>query len=107
MMTALRRLRGHRLSVTCVCVADDATWVWSGSKDGSIRKWHLVTGALLHVAARAPRAKRESAHRGTGPAVVGHSGAVLGLAVSTDVRYLVRHVLRRDAANRASRCPAH
>ena len=40
-------LKGHRLSPTCLAITD--THLFSGSKDGAIIKWDLLTGKKLSV----------------------------------------------------------
>lgn len=41
------RLKGHKLSVTCVCVDSKDRHVYTGSKDGTILKWCLETRKIL------------------------------------------------------------
>lgn len=41
------RLKGHRLSVTCVCVDSKDRHAFTGSKDGTILKWCLETRKIL------------------------------------------------------------
>ena len=36
--TSVRQLKGHKMSVTCVCITADVKHLFSGSKDGSIIK---------------------------------------------------------------------
>ena len=40
---AFRVLRGHQLSITCLCISSDDKFVFSGSKDCSIIKCNVVT----------------------------------------------------------------
>lgn len=40
---AFRVLRGHQLSITCLCISPDDKFVFSGSKDCSIIKCNVVT----------------------------------------------------------------
>ena len=42
-------LRGPRLSATCVAITPDESSVYCGSKDGSIVRWDLNTGARLKL----------------------------------------------------------
>ncbi len=74
----LRVLRGHRLSVTCVCVTADDRSVYSGSKDGSIIHWDAATGKKLH-SWLGVRGKK---------GIDGHSDEVLALAVSSNGGFL-------------------
>lgn len=41
----LRRLRGPRLSATCVAIAPDESFVVAGCKDGALVRWELPGGA--------------------------------------------------------------
>lgn len=42
--TAVRHMRGHKLSPTCVVLSPDDTTAFSGSKDNSIIRWDVETG---------------------------------------------------------------
>ena len=41
---AARRLRGHRLSVTCVALSSDNSTCFSGGKDCCVLSWDVETG---------------------------------------------------------------
>lgn len=72
-------VRGHRESVTTVVVSDDGAVAYSASKDGTIVKWDVATGARLHTF---PAFTRRS---GKGRA---HTARVLALALTSDGRLL-------------------
>lgn len=42
--SAVRHMRGHKLSPTCVALSPDDTTAFSGSKDNSILRWDIATG---------------------------------------------------------------
>lgn len=77
---ATRMLRGPRLSATCVAITPDESSVYCGSKDGSIVRWDLNTGARLKL----PRTQEGQ----DGSPVAGHSRDVLSIALSYDGRTL-------------------
>jgi len=41
--------RAHRFTTTCVCITDDERYFFSGSKDGSIIQWSLLTLKKIHT----------------------------------------------------------
>ncbi|SPO24041.1 related to RRP9 - protein associated with the U3 small nucleolar RNA [Ustilago trichophora] len=49
-MLALRG--GHRQSVTCAVASQDAKWLFTASKDGSIIRWRLRDGKLIRILPR-------------------------------------------------------
>ncbi|XP_064399490.1 U3 small nucleolar RNA-interacting protein 2-like isoform X2 [Halichondria panicea] len=75
----IRKLRGHRLPVTCVVATPDDKYVYSGAKDCCIIKWLVETGVKEVIF---------SGHRKGVEGVVGHTGHVLALAVSSDGKFL-------------------
>ncbi|XP_068702337.1 U3 small nucleolar RNA-interacting protein 2-like isoform X1 [Montipora foliosa] len=76
---AVRVLKGHQLSVTCLCVSPDDKFVFSGSKDCSIIKWDIETGCKQGKISGCHKAN--DGHKG-------HMGHVLCLAVTSDNKYL-------------------
>jgi len=95
----LRRYRHRGLPVTCLALVPEKQLVYCGAKDGSIIKWSLTAGERLievegtRAAAAAAKkaaaaaAKKSSVFTGAAPDVgdtVGHNGAVLAIAVTTD-----------------------
>ncbi|KAM7444018.1 pre-rRNA processing protein [Porites harrisoni] len=76
---AIRVLRGHQLSITCLCISPDDKFVFSGSKDCSIIKWNLETGEKEGKILGCHKASKGSK---------GHSGHVLSLTVTTDNKFL-------------------
>lgn len=73
----MRVYKGHRSAATCVAVSGDGSTAFTGSKDCSIIRWDVETGA---------KSKYHGA-RGR-PHVHGHTAAVLSVALSPDGRYL-------------------
>lgn len=45
--SAVRHMRGHKLSPTCVVLSPDDTTAFSGSKDNSILRWDVETGKRI------------------------------------------------------------
>ncbi|CAM9572875.1 unnamed protein product [Ectocarpus fasciculatus] len=81
--TAVRHMRGHKLSPTCVVLSPDDTTAFSGSKDNSIIRWDVETGKRVTML---PHWRKLPG--GKVPSVKAHSKEVLTLAVSGDGRYL-------------------
>ncbi|XP_042521977.1 U3 small nucleolar RNA-interacting protein 2 [Dipodomys spectabilis] len=77
---AIRVLRGHQLSITCLVVTPDDSAIFSAAKDCTIIKWSVESGRKLHVI---PRAKKATEGQPTG-----HSTHVLCMAISSDGKYL-------------------
>ncbi|CAH8558885.1 unnamed protein product [Heterobilharzia americana] len=71
-------LKGHRKSVSCVCISEDGKFAFSGGRDSSVIKWDLDTLSKVCVM---PGGKR-------GTKYAYHTGPVLSIAVSSDNRYL-------------------
>lgn len=42
------RVRGHKLSLTCLCIDSTESFIYTGSKDGSLVKWCAETRKVLH-----------------------------------------------------------
>lgn len=90
--TSTLRTRGHRLPVTCAVSSEDATTLFTSSKDGSIIKWDLHTGKQLSLF-RKTMLKKLKNGKGKGKekekvAVDGHTDEVWALALSSDGKYL-------------------
>ncbi|KAF8452451.1 WD40 repeat-like protein [Boletus edulis BED1] len=87
--TSRLRCRGHRLSVTSAVATEDAKYLFTASKDGTIIKWDLRTGqktATFHKKRLDPKGKgKEKANPFD---VEGHTDQVLALAVSSNGQYL-------------------
>ncbi|XP_027037908.1 U3 small nucleolar RNA-interacting protein 2-like [Pocillopora damicornis] len=75
----IRVLKGHQLSVTCLCVSPDDKFVFSASKDCSIIKWNIETGLKEGKILGCHKASEGSK---------GHKGHVLCLAVTSDGKFL-------------------
>nr|CAX73833.1 U3 small nucleolar RNA-interacting protein 2 [Schistosoma japonicum] len=71
-------LKGHRKSVSCVCISDDGKFAYTGGKDSSVNKWDLNTMVKLYSM---PGGKR-------GTKYPYHTGPILSIAISSDSRYL-------------------
>lgn len=77
--------RGHRLSVTAVCVERRGAFAFSASKDNSIVAWDVERAEKLGTVAPQWQARGPGGQRNERKA---HEGEVLALAISTDGRYL-------------------
>ncbi|XP_052535294.1 U3 small nucleolar RNA-interacting protein 2 [Tympanuchus pallidicinctus] len=77
---AIRVLRGHQHSVTCLVVSPDDKFIFSAAKDGSVIKWEVESGKRLCVV---PGGKK-----GTEGQPMGHTAHVLCIAISSDGKYL-------------------
>jgi len=76
----IKRLLGHRLSVTCCVVSTDSQFIFSSSKDGAVYKWSLCTCEMLgKIDGKSKKSKAKEK---------GHVGHVLALALSTDFMFL-------------------
>lgn len=91
--SAVRVLRGPRLSATCVSVAPDETFVVCGSKDGAINKFDLQTGECIKFKGGRVAALHAEDTLGGGPSATcaasgsmqaGHLSDVLSVVVSAD-----------------------
>lgn len=83
----LRIKSAHRLPLTASTLSEDGLMLFSSSKDGSIIKWDMLTGRRL---ATFPKLRAPATSKGKGRAdkVEGHTDEVLGIAVSSDGRWL-------------------
>ncbi|KAJ3491999.1 hypothetical protein NLI96_g303 [Meripilus lineatus] len=91
--TPTLKTRGHRFSVTAAVASEDARWMYTSSKDGSIIKWDLHTGRKAHIFYKARPPKILGKGKGKAPAdplshVDGHTDEVWALALSPDGRLL-------------------
>ncbi|TFK31410.1 WD40-repeat-containing domain protein [Crucibulum laeve] len=86
------RTRGHRFSVTSVAASENAKYLFTAGKEGSIIKWDLVSGKKLATfhKVRPPKAdKGKGKGKAVGDAEVhGHTDEVLALAMSGDGKLL-------------------
>lgn len=73
---------GHKGSLTCVAITKDETAVYSGSKDNSVLKWDLETGAKQVLKEKWNAKQNISGHNSS-------SGEILAVAVSHDDRFAV------------------
>ncbi|CAM9188880.1 unnamed protein product [Discosporangium mesarthrocarpum] len=81
--SSIRRMRGHKLTPTCVALSPDDATAFSGSKDNSILRWDVETGQRTVLQSRWRKLPG-----GGIPEVKAHSNEVLALAVSGDGRFL-------------------
>ena len=87
--------RGHRLSVTCTALTSDDALLYSASKDGSIIEWDVERGRRISCWTHRDAAAKEGGTEGQRRPPRSANGAdprgkgdVLGLAVSSDGRFL-------------------
>ncbi|KAG8875143.1 pre-rRNA processing protein [Tulasnella sp. 331] len=87
----LRIKSTHRLPITTSTLSEDGLMLFSSSKDGSIIKWDALTGRRLATFPKLRPSTSASTGKGKGRAdkVEGHTDEVLGLAISSDGRWLV------------------
>ncbi|KAK9703116.1 pre-rRNA processing protein [Basidiobolus ranarum] len=76
---AIRKQRGHQLSVTSVAITVNKKFVFTGSKDGSIIKWDVADGKKVHTFPGGRKGVK---------GFIGHTDHILSLAVSSDGKYL-------------------
>lgn len=99
--------KAHRGAVTCAVASEDASWLYTASKDGSIIKWDLRSLAststtpriiqavyfpkqlteakkLVKSAQQSAQAKKNDKGKSKAEAVGGHTDEVLALALSFD-----------------------
>ncbi|KAI9458507.1 WD40 repeat-like protein [Boletus coccyginus] len=87
--TSRFRCRGHRLSVTSAVATEDAKYLFTASKDGTINKWDLRKGQkLATIYKRRLDPKGKSKERANPSDIEGHTDEVLALAVSSNGQYL-------------------
>ncbi|KAJ7743941.1 WD40-repeat-containing domain protein [Mycena maculata] len=87
------RTRGHRFSVTSAVASESGKHLFTAGKEGAIIKWDLGSGKKLATfhKVRPPQGaggKKGKAKGAADPAVEGHTDAVLGLALSSDGKFL-------------------
>ncbi|KAA0198513.1 U3 small nucleolar RNA-interacting protein 2 [Fasciolopsis buskii] len=71
-------LKSHKRAVSCVCVSEDCSLLFSGGKDSNIIKWDIKTLEKLVVI--------RGGLRGSNYAY--HTGPILSMAISSDSKYL-------------------
>ncbi|XP_047126255.1 U3 small nucleolar RNA-interacting protein 2 isoform X1 [Hydra vulgaris] len=74
----IKKLCGHKLSITSVVISNDNKYLFSASKDGTIIKWNVVTYKKV---AKISGSSKQSDKKC-------HSGQVLCLALTTDFTFL-------------------
>lgn len=87
MMTnkSIEKLRGHRLTVTSVCIDCDDQFAFSGSKDGSIIKWCLETNKII---AKIPGVGKNAIEKDAKLKKKHHIRHINCLSISSDNKYL-------------------
>jgi ribosomal RNA-processing protein 9 len=70
----------HKLSITCVAVAPNGRFLFSGGKEGRLVKWSFPDGKKLHTIKEGHRDKQEDYE--------GHTFSISAIAISTDCKYL-------------------
>ncbi|KAG9313760.1 hypothetical protein JVU11DRAFT_6119 [Chiua virens] len=87
--TSRLRCRGHRFSVTSAIATDDAKFLFTASKDGSINKWDLRTGQKITTFYKQRLDLKGKGKERINPFdLEGHTDEVLALAVSSNGQYL-------------------
>lgn len=78
------RIRGHKLSLTCICINSTGRYIYTGSKDGSLIKWCADTRKVVHKVKSITKleAKDES------KAQQHHTRHINTIAISSDDRFL-------------------
>lgn len=71
---------GHRLTVTCVAISPDSSFLISGGKDGRLIKWDIKNCKKLFVI---PEKRKGSKDEGNG-----HTSTITSLAISHDGQFL-------------------
>ncbi|KAG2034445.1 WD40 repeat-like protein [Suillus americanus] len=84
--TSPLRCRGHRFSVTSAVASDDAQFLYTSGKEGTINKWSLQSGKKIATfyKQRVSKGKEKALPQD----IQGHTDEILSLAVSSDGRYL-------------------
>ncbi|KAI0275730.1 WD40 repeat-like protein [Russula aff. rugulosa BPL654] len=82
------RTRGHRFSVTSAVASNDARFLFTSGKEGSIIKWDLHSGARLATFPKLRPGSGKGKEKATIAETPGHFDEVLTLALSDDGRYL-------------------
>lgn len=84
--TSPLRCRGHRFSVTSAVASDDAQFLYTSGKEGTINKWSLQSGKK--IAAFYKQRVSKGKEKALPQDIQGHTDEILALAVSSDGRYL-------------------
>ncbi|KAH7929245.1 WD40 repeat-like protein [Leucogyrophana mollusca] len=87
--TSILRCRGHRFSVTSAVASEDARWLFTAGKEGTINKWDLYSGrkmATFHK--KRPEPKGKGKEKATSHDIEGHTDELLAVAVSSDGKFL-------------------
>ncbi|KAF8497522.1 WD40 repeat-like protein [Russula emetica] len=82
------RTRGHRFSVTSAVASNDARFLFTSGKEGSIIKWDLHSGTRLATFPKLRPRSGKGKEKATIAETPGHYDEVLTLALSDDGRYL-------------------
>ncbi|CAK4074324.1 unnamed protein product [Aphanomyces euteiches] len=80
-------LKGHNVTVTCVCTSEDGRLIYSAAKDGSILKWSITSDGVTKTKFIAP-VDEDNDNKKPTKAVPDHKKTVLALALSSDNKYL-------------------
>ncbi|KAL4247758.1 Ribosomal RNA-processing protein Rrp9-like protein [Abortiporus biennis] len=88
--TPTLRTRGHRFCVTGAVASQNAQYLYTSSKDGSIIKWNLLTGKKLHTF---PKVRSSTKGKGKAKAkddeeLQGHTDEIWAIALSPDGKLL-------------------
>ncbi|KAK7683594.1 hypothetical protein QCA50_013432 [Cerrena zonata] len=92
--TPTLKTRGHSYSVTAAVASEDARWLYTSSKDGSIFKWDLHTGRKSHIFRKVRPIKSTEKGKGkaradpNAPEPQGHTDEIWALALSPDGKLL-------------------
>ncbi|KAG2134111.1 WD40 repeat-like protein [Suillus clintonianus] len=84
--TSSLRCRGHRFSVTSAVASEDAQYLYTSGKEGTINKWCLQSGKKIATFYKQRVAKGKE--KALPQDIQGHTDEILSLAVSSDGRYL-------------------
>ncbi|KAI0689539.1 WD40-repeat-containing domain protein [Cytidiella melzeri] len=86
--TPTLRTRGHKFSATAAVSSEDARWLYTSSKDGSIVKWDLRTGRKSHTFFKVRPTMQDKgkgkAKAGSSEELKGHTDEIWALALSPD-----------------------
>ncbi|KAI0342215.1 WD40 repeat-like protein [Trametopsis cervina] len=91
--TPILRTRGHKFSATAAVASEDARWLYTSSKDGTIVKWDLHTGRKSHTFLKVRPTQEKGKGKGKAKAepteeLKGHTNEIWALALSPDGRLL-------------------
>ncbi|OAX43760.1 WD40 repeat-like protein [Rhizopogon vinicolor AM-OR11-026] len=84
--TTSLRCKGHRFSVTSAVASEDAQYLYTSGKEGTIIKWSLQSGEKIATFYKKHAAKGKE--KALPQDIQGHTDEILSLAVSSDGRYL-------------------